>query len=66
MRHFPRAALVAFALSFMLVAPAGAAEQSAVKVFLIDMTAIFSPGTGPVAGYGPGYGTMGRVVKATE
>ena len=60
MRHFSCAAFVAFVLSFMLMAPAGAAEQSTVKVFLIDMTAIFSPGTGPVAGYGPGYGMMGQ------
>ena len=44
MRHFPSAALVAFALSLMLMAPAGAAEQSTVKVFLIDMTAMFGSG----------------------
>jgi uncharacterized cupredoxin-like copper-binding protein len=60
MRHFPRAALVAFALSFMLMAPAGAAEQSTVKVSLIDMTAIVGPGAGPGAGYGSGYGMMGQ------
>ncbi len=68
MRHFPRAALAAFALSLMLVAPAGAADQSTVKVALLDMTAMFGPGGGPGAGYGPGmmgegygqgYGMMG-------
>ena len=64
MRSFPRAALAAFALSLMLVAPAGAADQATVKVSLIDMTAMFGPGGGPGAGYGPGmmgqgYGMMG-------
>jgi len=63
MRHFPRAVLAAFAISLMLMAPAGAADQSTVKVFLIDMTALFGPGGGPVAGsgsgYGQGYGMMG-------
>ena len=68
MRYFPRAALAAFALSLMLVAPAGAADQATVKVSLIDMTAMFGPGGGPGAGYGPGmmgqgygqgYGMMG-------
>ena len=63
MRHFPRAVLAAFAISLMLMAPAGAADQSTVKVFLIDMTAMFGPGGGPVAGsgsgYGQGYGMMG-------
>jgi uncharacterized cupredoxin-like copper-binding protein len=63
-----RAALAAIALSLLLVPPAGAAEQSTVKVFLIDMTAMFGPGGGPVAGsgngmmgpgYGQGYGMMG-------
>ena len=69
MRSFPRAALVAFALSLTLMAPAGAADQATVKVSLIDMTAMFGPGGGPGAGYGPGmmgqgygpgYGMMGR------
>ena len=60
MRHFPRAALAAFALSLMLMAPAGAADQSTVKVSLIDMTAMFGPGGGPGAGYGPGNGMMGQ------
>ena len=60
MRYFPRATLTAFALSLMLVAPAGAADQSTVKVSLIDMTAMFGPGGGPGAGYGPGYGMMGQ------
>ena len=60
MRHFPRAALATFALSLMLMAPAGAADQSTVKVSLLDMTAMFGPGTGPGAGYGPGYGMMGQ------
>ena len=63
MRHFPRAVLAAFAISLMLMAPAGAADQSTVKVFLIDLTAMFGPGGGPVAGsgsgYGQGYGMMG-------
>jgi uncharacterized cupredoxin-like copper-binding protein len=63
MRHFPRAVLAAFAISLMLMAPAGATDQSTVKVFLIDMTAMFGPGGGPVAGsgsgYGQGYGMMG-------
>ena len=68
MRSFPRAALAAFALSLTLMAPAGAADQATVKVSLIDMTAMFGPGGGPGAGYGPGmmgqgygqgYGMMG-------
>jgi uncharacterized cupredoxin-like copper-binding protein len=61
MHHFPRAALAALALSLVLMTPAGAAEQPTVKVFLIDMTAMFGPGGGPVAdsGYGQGYGMMG-------
>jgi uncharacterized cupredoxin-like copper-binding protein len=66
MRYFPRAILAAFALSLMLVAPAGAADQSTVKVSLIDMTAMFGPGGGPGAGYGmmgqgygQGFGMMG-------
>lgn len=63
MRYFKRAVLAAFALSFMLIAPAGAADEPTVKVFLIDMTAMFGPGGGPVAGsgsgYGQGYGMMG-------
>ena len=57
MHHFARAALAAFALSLILVAPAGAAD-STVKVALIDMTAMFSPGGGP--GAGPGSGMMGQ------
>lgn len=60
MRHFPRAALATFALSLMLMAPAGAADQSTVKVSLIDMTAMFGPGAGPGGGYGPGGGMMGQ------
>jgi hypothetical protein len=60
MFNAPRAALAAFALSLLLVAPAGAAEQPTVKVFLIDMTALFGPGGGPVAGYGSGNGMMGQ------
>ena len=60
MRPFPRAALVAFALSLTLMAPAGAADQATVKVSLIDMTAMFGPGGGPGAGYGPGNGMMGQ------
>ena len=68
MRSFPRVALAAFALSLTLMAPAGAADQAMVKVSLIDMTAMFGPGGGPGAGYGPGmmgqgygqgYGMMG-------
>ena len=55
-----RAALAALALSLMLVAPAGAADQQTVRVSLIDMTAMFGPGTGPGAGYGPGGGMMGQ------
>lgn len=55
-----RAALAALALSLMLVAPAGAADQQTVRVSLIDMTAMFGPGTGPGAGYGPGGGMMGH------
>ncbi len=54
MRHFPHVGLAAFVLSLVLVAPAGAADQAAVKVSLIDMTAMFGPGGGPGAGYGPG------------
>ena len=60
MRHFPRAALAALALSLMLMAPAGAADQATVKVYLIDMTAMFGPGGGPGADYGPGNGMMGQ------
>ena len=60
MRHFPRAALAAFALSLTLMAPAGAADQTIVKVALIDMTAMFGPGGGPGAGYGPGNGMVGQ------
>ncbi|MGA9193868.1 MAG: hypothetical protein WB037_02140, partial [Pseudolabrys sp.] len=69
MRSFPRAVLAAFALLLTLMAPAGAADQATVKVSLIDMTAMFGPGGGPGAGYGPGmmgqgygpgYGMMGR------
>ena len=59
MRYFPRAALAVFALSLMLMVPASAADQPTVKVFLIDMTAMFGPGGGPGAGYGPGNGMMG-------
>ncbi len=55
-----RAALAAFALSLMFMAPASAADQSTVKVSLIDMTAMFGPGGGPGAGYGPGNGMMGQ------
>ena len=60
MRHFPRATLAALALSLMFMAPAGAADQSTVKVSLIDMTAMFGPGGGPGAGYGPGNSMMGQ------
>lgn len=59
MRYFPRTVLAAFALSLMLMAPASAADQATVKVSLIDMTAMFGPGGGPGAGYGPGNGMMG-------
>ena len=59
MRSFQRAALAAFALSLTLMAPANAVDQAAVKVFLIDMTAMFGPAGGPVAG-GPGSGMMGQ------
>ena len=54
MRHFPRAALAAFALSLVFMTPASAAEQPTVKVALIDMTAMLGPGAGPAAGPGPG------------
>ena len=65
MRSFPRAVFAALAFALMLVAPAGAADQQTVRVSLIDMTAMFGPGTGPGAGYGPGmmgqgYGMMGQ------
>ena len=60
MRHFPHAAVVAVAFSLMLMAPAGAADQPTVKVSLIDMTAMFGPGSGPGAGNGPGNGMMGQ------
>ena len=69
MRHFRRAALAAFALSLILMTPGGAADQPIVKVALIDMTALVSPGAGPGAGsgsghmmgqgYGQGFGMMG-------
>lgn len=55
-----RAALAALALSLMFMAPAGAADQATVKVYLIDMTAMFGPGGGPGAEYGPGNGMMGQ------
>ena len=58
MRSIARAALVAFALSLLPMAPAGAADQGPVKVSLLDMTAMFGPGGGPGAGYGPGNGMM--------
>lgn len=54
MQHLTRASLAALALSLTLAAPAGAAEQAMVKVSLIDMTAMFGPGSGPGTGYGPG------------
>ncbi len=60
MRYIPRAVLAASALLLMFMAPAGAADQSTVKVSLIDMTAMFGPGGGPGAGYGPGHGMMGQ------
>jgi uncharacterized cupredoxin-like copper-binding protein len=44
----------------MLIAPAGAADKATVKVYLIDMTAMFGPGGGPGADYGPGNGMMGQ------
>ena len=59
MHHSVREALVALALSLMLMVPAGAADQLTVKVYLIDMTAMFGPGGGPTAGYGPGNNMMG-------
>lgn len=55
-----RAAFAALAFSLMFMMPAGAAEQTTVKVSLIDMTAMFGPGMGPGAGYGPGNGMMGQ------
>ena len=58
MRHSSPAALVAFAFWLLLMAPAGAADQVTVKVSLLDMTAMFGPGGGPGAGYGPGSGMM--------
>jgi uncharacterized cupredoxin-like copper-binding protein len=60
MRYLSYAALAAFVLSLALIAPARATDQATVKVTLLDMTALFSPGGGPVAGYGPGYGMMGQ------
>ena len=54
MRYLTRVALAAFALSLAFLAPAGAADQQTVKVSLIDMTAMFGPGGGSGAGYGPG------------
>ncbi len=60
MHDFPRVAFAMFALSLMLMAPAGAADQATVKVSLIDMTAMYGPGGGPGAGYGPGNGMMGQ------
>lgn len=60
MHKFPRVAIAAFALSVLLMTPAGAADQATVKVSLIDMTAMYGPGGGPGAGYGPGNGMMGQ------
>ena len=68
MRHLLSAAIAALALAVTLTVPAVAADQQTVKVSLIDMTAMFGPGGGPGAGYGPGmmgqgygqgYGMMG-------
>lgn len=59
MYDFPRVAFAMFALSLVLMTPAGAAEQATVKVSLIDMTAMYGPGGGPGAG-GPGNGMMGQ------
>ncbi|HWM48813.1 MAG TPA: sulfocyanin-like copper-binding protein [Xanthobacteraceae bacterium] len=64
MRSFLQAVSAAFALSLTFMAPAGAADQPTVRVSLIDMTAMFGPGSGPGSGmmgpgYGQGYGMMG-------
>lgn len=55
MFNVSRAVLAALTLSLMLMAPAGAADQSTVKVSLLDMTAMFGPNSGP----GPSGGMMG-------
>ena len=74
MGSFSRAAIAAFAVSFIFtfMPPAGAADNPTVKVSLIDMTAMFGPGAGPAGvpgttgqgpregqGYGRGFGMMG-------
>jgi uncharacterized cupredoxin-like copper-binding protein len=60
MRYFLCAAMAAFAFSLALVAPVNAADQSTVKVSLIDMSAMFGPNGGPSGGYGPSNGMMGQ------
>lgn len=60
MHKFPRVTFAAFALSLVLMTPAGAADQATVKVSLIDVTAIYGPGGGSGAGYRRGNGMMGR------
>lgn len=54
MFNFRRATLTALVFSLMLMAPAGAADQTTVKVSLLDVTAMFGPGYGAGTGYGPG------------
>jgi uncharacterized cupredoxin-like copper-binding protein len=54
MRHLFQAAAAASALLVVLIGPASAVDQQLVKVSLLDMTAMFGPGSGPGGGYGPG------------
>lgn len=64
MRNFLRNFAGALLFSIVCLHAAGAAAQTTVKVSLIDMTAFFSPGTGPgmMGGFGMGRGSgmMGR------
>jgi uncharacterized cupredoxin-like copper-binding protein len=59
MRYFARTAFAAFAFSLLLMAVASAADQSTVKVSLLDMTAMLGPGAGPGVGSGPGMMSQG-------
>lgn len=58
MSIFSKAVFAVLVFSLVPMAPAGAADQSTVRVVLLDMTAMSGAGAGP--GYGPGSGMMGQ------
>ena len=60
MLKLARAPFAALTFALMLMVPAAAADESTVKVYLLDITAAFGPNSGPGSGYGPGGGMMGR------